>query len=594
MMRHACVRVDIDSGMSVAGSLPLRLRLTIGLLMILAMLPALAAPLQGAWRAAKASDNADSVRSAAVDASDTRFDPSQLNVIPAGAHGAWIRLQRSAPGSESAGAPAVDWVLQVEDPGLQSISLFPAQGPPVLRANVLQPDEGWQGHGRIGFALDRGEADRVASGGSPLLLRMEPGRLVASPVRFSLVTAAEFQREDARWLALATACFAIMAAMAIMALLFALELRDIAFVWYAVYVLGYALVLAIQSGFVAEPLEWSWVAGSASAWGRAATAISVASASLFLSRFAALRRYAPRMRVAVLAMGWSTGVLMLLGSIPVPALRFVASILINPLLILGGPVILAASVLAWWRGSRYAGFFLLGWTPLLVVTVLGSAQVFGVLPAWTWLTDASLVTGAFEALVLSLGLGDRALALKHDRDIAQALADSDALTGVFNRRGLDRRLEGLIDHAVRQRRPLTVLFLDLDRFKLLNDHQGHAAGDAALIAVTRLMRSDMRAHDVLGRYGGEEFLAALPGCDIEAAQAIAERIRADLLAMTIAVVSPADALTASIGVAKLQRGDDGQALIDRADRAMYAAKRAGGNRVSTGAASKESAAIQPG
>ncbi|HTA65891.1 MAG TPA: diguanylate cyclase, partial [Xanthomonadaceae bacterium] len=580
MMGHDRVRVDIDSGMSVVGSRPLRLRLATSLLMIFAMLPALAAPLQGAWRAAKASDNADSVRSAAVDAGDTRFDPAQLTVIPAGAHGAWIRLRRSDADAENAASPAADWVLQVEDPGLQSISLFPAQGPPVLKANLLQPHEGWQGHGRIGFALDRGEADRVASGGSPLLLRMEPGRLVASPVRFSLVSTAEFQREDARWLALATACFAIMAAMAIMALLFALELRDIAFVWYAVYVLGYALVLAIQSGFVAEPLEWSWIAGSPSAWGRAATAISVASASLFLSRFAGLRLYAPRMRIAVLAMGWSTGGLMLLGSIPLPALRFVASILINPLLILGGPIMLAASVVAWWRGSRYAGFFLLGWTPLLVVTVLGSAQIFGTLPTWTWLTDASLVTGAFEALVLSLGLGDRALALKHDRDIAQALADSDALTGVFNRRGLDRCLAALVDHALRQRRPLTLLFLDLDRFKLLNDHQGHAAGDVALIAVTRLMRSDMRAHDVLGRYGGEEFLAALPGCDIEAAQVIAERIRTDLLAMAIAVVSPADALTASIGVAGWEWGDDAQALVDRADRAMYAAKRAGGNRVS--------------
>ena len=260
-MGHDRVRVDIDSGMKALHSRRLRLRLAIALLMILAILPALAAPLQGTWRAAKSSDSADSLRSAAVDAGDTRFDPAQLTVIPAGEHGAWIRLQRAGPSHDSASSAATDWVLQVEDPGLQSISLFPAQGPPVLKANVLQPGSGWQGHGRIGFALDHGEMERAASGDSPLLLRIEPGRLVASPVRFSLVNTAEFQREDARWLALATACFAIMAAMAIMALLFALELRDIAFVWYALYVLGYALVLAIQTGFVAEPLEWTWVAG---------------------------------------------------------------------------------------------------------------------------------------------------------------------------------------------------------------------------------------------------------------------------------------------------------------------------------------------
>jgi diguanylate cyclase (GGDEF)-like protein len=114
-----------------------------------------------------------------------------------------------------------------------------------------------------------------------------------------------------------------------------------------------------------------------------------------------------------------------------------------------------------------------------------------------------------------------------------------------------------------------------------------------LIAVTRLMRADMRAHDVLGRYGGEELLAALPGCDIDAARVIAERICADLEAQRIPVLSPADPLTASIGVAGLERGDDAQSLVDRADRAMYAAKRAGGNQIATGMRSAESMAVQP-
>ena len=77
--------------------------------------------------------------------------------------------------------------------------------------------------------------------------------------------------------------------------------------------------------------------------------------------------------------------------------------LINPLLIAGAPLLLAASMLAAARGSRYAVFFLCGWTPLLAVTVLGSAQLYGVAPGWTWAADAALVAGAFEALVLSLG-----------------------------------------------------------------------------------------------------------------------------------------------------------------------------------------------
>ncbi|HEV2608530.1 MAG TPA: diguanylate cyclase [Xanthomonadaceae bacterium] len=560
-------------------------------LLLLLMLPVWALPLRGEWHAAGPADDPAVVRSAMPGLSSALFDPARLNAIPAGVHGAWVLLR---PTSDATGSPAAsrwpagDWVLQVENPGLQVVSLFPARGPPVLKASLMQPRSGWQGHGRLAFLVNR-----EALGDAPLLLRMEPGRVIAPPLRFSLVSAAEFYREDARWLAMATACLSIMAAMAVMALLFAIELRDVTFVHYAGYVLTYAFVLAIQTGYVAAPLEWTWVAQAPNAWARIATGWSVLFASLFVARFADLVHFAPRLRVVVLAIGVSTWFVMMLGSLPVPSLIVISSQLINPLLILGGPTIMAASLVAWRRGSRYAGFFLLGWTPLLAVTVLGSAQVFGVLHTWTWLGDASLVTGAAEALVLSLGLGDRALALRHDRDIAQAQADSDALTNVFNRRGLDRRLAVLVEHAQRQRSPLTVLFLDLDRFKLLNDHQGHAAGDAALITVTRLMRADMRAHDVLGRYGGEELLAALPGCDIEAARVIAERIRSDLQTIGIPVTSSADVLTASIGIARLQRGEDAQALIARADRAMYAAKRTGGNRVSTDAMSAEPMAVEP-
>ena len=86
---------------------------------------------------------------------------------------------------------------------------------------------------------------------------------------------------------------------------------------------------------------------------------------------------------------------------------------------------------------------------------------------------------------------------------------------------------------------------------------------------------------MLGRYGGEEFIAALPGCDLDTALAIAGRIRADVHALRISLGSPDDVLTASIGIAQLARGDDAHALIARADRAMYAAKSAGGNRVVT-------------
>ena len=591
MMGHARFSLGLNHWVMAGWSRPLGMRSLFICVLLLLVLPVQALPLRGSWHPATAVENPETVRIEDAGRSDVAFDPIRLNAIPAGEHGAWILLRpNSALSSDSRVSqwPAGEWVLQVKDPGLQSISLFPAQGPQVSHASVLQPSNGLQGHGRIAFLLDR-----AALGESPLLLRMEPGRVVPAPLRFSLVSPQEFSREDARWLALATACFAIMAAMAVMALLFAIELRDITFLYYAGYVLAYALILAIQTGYVAAPLEWTWMAHAPNAWGRAATALSVLFATLFVARFAELAHYAPRMRIAVLTLGVTTFVVMSLGSLPVHWLILVSSSLINPLLIFGGPVILAASLVALWQGSRYAGFFLLGWTPLLVLTVLSSAQVFGVLATWTWLGDSGLVAGAFEALVLSLGLADRALALRNDRDIAQALADTDGLTNVFNRRGLDRRIADLIERAQRQRWPLTLLFLDLDRFKQLNDLHGHTAGDAALMSLARVMRSDMGVQDLLGRYGGEEFVAVLPGRDLESALSIARRICEDLQALRIPLGSADDVLTANIGIARLRRGDNIQALIERADQAMYLAKSAGGNGVSADAPTDERTLARP-
>lgn len=545
-------------------------RLLLAVVALSAMLAAQAVPLRGYWRPAQVDDRVEAIRALPEASAGEAFDPSRLHAIPAGAHGAWVTLWPQAP----VAGDGEGWVVQVIDSGLQAVSYFPADAAPVLAANALAARQHWRGHGRIGFALPAG-----ALAQPPIVLRIEPGRAIAPPLRFALDDGATFARDDARWLAIATASLAIMLAMAVMALLFALELRDPAFLWYALYVLAYAMILAVQSGYVAQPLEWSWVVAWPAAWGRLATALSVLFATLFVTRFADLRRYAPRLRLTVLAVGITTALAMGLGSLPVPGLAGFASHVINPLLILGGPIILLASSVAWWRGSRYAGFFLLGWAPLLVITVLGSLQVFGLLAGWIWLTDASFVAGAVESLVLSLGLADRALALRHDRDLAQARADTDGLTGVFNRRGLDARLAQAVAIAQRRRESLTLLFLDLDRFKLLNDRQGHAAGDAALVAVTRLMRADMRAHDVLGRYGGEEFVAVLPGCDASAATTIAERICADLHALRIAVTGEGDVLGASIGVASLAAGDDAARLLARADAAMYTAKRGGGNRV---------------
>jgi len=554
------------AGVGVRGSPCLLLSLLFALAMLVP-LPGSAAevPLQGGWRPAVAGEQAG-----AVERGDPRlrgFDPARLQAFGAGGAGNWILLW-PAKGAW----PAPPFVLEARGAGLQTLALQPP-GPGLARsAHSSRVDpQAWPGHGRLAFVVDVAPAP-----GQALRLHVDAHGVIAAPMTFAVRPVADYLRADARWLAFASACLAMMVAMAVMALFFALRLRDPTFVHYAGFVLSYALILGLQTGYVFEPLGWGWLSGSLRSLGRIATAASVVFAILFADRFANLGRYLPKGRRLLLGYAALVAALAAIGM--VPGLDALARALINPLLVLGGPLLLFASVLAAARGSRYAAFFLLGWTPLLAVTVIGGLQPYGMLSGWTWAGDAALAAGALEALVLSLGLADRSLALRRDRDQARRLADIDPLTGLHNRRAWSERLFALDEALRREGQPLSLLFLDLDHFKELNDRLGHEAGDAALRAMALAMRAELREQDEVGRYGGEEFVVALPGSDGAHALQAAERIRARLHQR--AMHDPAGAMpTVSIGVATLRPGEDLPTLIKRADGAMYAAKAAGRNRV---------------
>jgi diguanylate cyclase (GGDEF)-like protein len=162
--------------------------------------------------------------------------------------------------------------------------------------------------------------------------------------------------------------------------------------------------------------------------------------------------------------------------------------------------------------------------------------------------------------------------------IAELRASTDALTGLPNNRALQEHLRRMVAHAVRTGVPMGVALLDLDHFKKVNDTWGHGKGDEVLAAVGSVLESTLRESDVIGRWGGEEFLILLPDNDREAAYLAAERVREAIAAVT--VVGVERAITASLGVATLpDDGADIATLTRNADRALYTAKARGRNRV---------------
>lgn len=164
----------------------------------------------------------------------------------------------------------------------------------------------------------------------------------------------------------------------------------------------------------------------------------------------------------------------------------------------------------------------------------------------------------------------------------EMLASTDELTGVANRRAIEEALRRDLARADRDATPLSVVLIDVDHFKSVNDTWGHATGDAVLSSLGKLLKGALRTSDVAGRWGGEEFLCILPNTDSIGASVVAERLRTTLPMNTVAGPRGAVQVTASFGVASV-RGpgcrNAGEGLMRRADSALYSAKEQGRDRV---------------
>jgi diguanylate cyclase (GGDEF)-like protein len=198
-----------------------------------------------------------------------------------------------------------------------------------------------------------------------------------------------------------------------------------------------------------------------------------------------------------------------------------------------------------------------------------------------WIVFALVaILGALLVALLARSRADRARLAQLSRTLERT-ARTDSLTGLFNRRALNEQLTRLAAHARRREEPLTILMIDLDRFKETNDGFGHDAGDRVLRAVADCMRKALRADDVYGRWGGDEFLVALPNTDDEAARRVADRIRDAAGTVELGDIGLSEGVPLSVGRATAVHCSPHD-LVNAADVALYGAKAASRAAVAAG------------
>jgi diguanylate cyclase (GGDEF)-like protein len=385
--------------------------------------------------------------------------------------------------------------------------------------------------------------------------------------------------EHARMIALT---FGALMAMALSALLIWFVLSDKLLLFYASLFSLQALYMAYLSG---QGFEWPLLSSAlpimSYAWNVPA-ALSGAAACLFVREVAELRRFSPRIyRI----FGWLavTFVILAFANLAQHLGLGVYIAALGNFIFLGTAVFtLVVAFLAWRRNNRAAGWFLIAWGLLEGFTIATAVRLL--------IADAEGAEGLLyyglplsmvaAAVLIALGVADRLRDQRNALSDAERRAQTDPLTGVLNRRSLVDRLDAACLRARARGLPIALLFIDLDHFKQINDTYGHAAGDACLRAIIAPIQSELRQSDVIGRYGGEEFVVILSSADIASALPMAERIRKRVAEVRVEGFGASIQLTCSIGLATSDSlGVWGEHLIARADEAVYAAKRSGRNRV---------------
>ncbi len=384
--------------------------------------------------------------------------------------------------------------------------------------------------------------------------------------------------------------------------------KEKAYTIYSVYALSkiwaWSTILGYTHQFlVTENFHWSYMSLSG--------AVTIFCGLLFARTFLQTREYLRKLDYVLLFM-MANAVFLFFSALFKQTQLAVTSITLALLLY---PVLSVAGLIRWYQGSREGAIFSLAWSFLVAGLFVQALRDLGFVEHNTlnyyWPPLASFT----EMAVILLAMGMRFRRLRTEKELAEkrytqqleqskeelevlvqertrdlenqkALAElearTDALTGLSNRRDFYSRAADCLDRARMRHRPYSVLLFDIDKFKAINDHFGHAIGDEALRAFALEVEKLIRGEDIFGRLGGEEF-ALLIQQDPEHTLQAAERLRKAVESITLPSPKGSLSFTTSIGISHFNGKESVEELLNRADKALYRAKSAGRNQVSVAA-----------
>lgn len=458
-----------------------------------------------------------------------------------------------------------------------------------------------------------------------VLLRLHSASSMQAPL--TLWDERAYHEQDQHVLLAEGVFFGGMALMVLYSFFVFMALRDRLYFYYVLFVFSLLVFLASLKG-----LSFQFLWPQATQWNDRVLIVTLASmmasGGLFTIRFLRIREHMPRFF-------WLTLGLVVVTSLTVVLAFFMTyGQLMQPLIVIAALsclVLLGGGAWRWRQGDRSARFYTIAWGSMLLGGVVLALNKFQLLPQ-NFLTENAMQMGvAAEVILLSLAIVDRINEERRQRFQAQQdilaserraheaqskallaereanerleqrvnertealqianckleeLSTSDQLTGLRNRRYLDRVLQEECCRCQRYQHPLAVLLLDIDHFKRFNDEFGHDIGDECLRRVGAVLAMEMRTPiDHVARYGGEEFCVVMPETELEGARVVAERIRAAVEAMSFMVGDRVVPVTVSIGVAAMVPPDEdySREMLKKADVMLYEAKAAGRNCVMT-------------